>query len=248
MKKVGYNLGFTLAELLITIGIIGVVSALTLPVIHSNYEISVSKNKFKKDMAVLNQMGQMSRLKFGYDFSTLQMPKNNTTCDLENSADFSICGMVNDSLKGAKYLGLDNEININSKNKWVIRDCQSICYIQNFRYYIWQLADGSLIGFNSMMGYRDVNYNRNCVLEEGQVADTNWVSNHWWCIGYIDTNGVDLPNQEVLCANKNDTKLGSTEPCEVKKDLKHVTDIYPFVIHDDIVEPATNASAYLFRN
>ena len=129
----------------------------------------------------------------------------------------------------------------------MIRNCQSICYIQNFRYYIWQLADGSLIGFNSRLG-ENTNYISSCALDEGQVADNNWVSNHWWCIGYIDTNGADLPNQEVLCANKNDTKLGSTNPCEVKQDLNHVTDIYPFVIHDDVVEPATNASAYLFRN
>lgn len=242
MKK-----AFTLSEVLITLAIIGIVAALTLPVIHSKYEIALSKNKFKKNMAVLNQMGQMSRLKFGYDFSTLQMSKYNTTCGLENSSDFTICGLVNDSLKGAKYLGLDDEININGKSKWMIRNCQSICYIQNFRYYIWQLTDGSLIGFNSRLG-ENTNYISSCALDEGQVADNNWVSNHWWCIGYIDTNGVDLPNQEVLCANKNDTKLGSTNPCEVKQDLNHVTDIYPFVIHDDVVEPATNASAYLFRN
>lgn len=242
MKK-----AFTLSEVLITLAIIGIVAALTLPVIHSKYEIALSKNKFKKNMAVLNQMGQMSRLKFGYDFSTLQMSKYNTTCGSETSSDFTICGLVNDSLKGAKYLGLDDEININGKSKWMIRNCQSICYIQNFRYYIWQLADGSLIGFNSRLG-ENTNYISSCALDEGQVADNNWVSNHWWCIGYIDTNGVDLPNQEVLCANKNDTKLGSTNPCEVKQDLNHVTDIYPFVIHDDVVEPATNASAYLFRN
>lgn len=242
MKK-----AFTLSEVLITLAIIGIVAALTLPVIHSKYEIALSKNKFKKNMAVLNQMGQMSRLKFGYDFSTLQMSKYNTTCGLENSSDFTICGLVNDSLKGAKYLGLDDEININGKSKWMIRNCQSICYIQNFRYYIWQLTDGSLIGFNSRLG-ENTNYISSCALDEGQVADNNWVSNHWWCIGYIDTNGVGLPNQEVLCANKNDTKLGSTNPCEVKQDLNHVTDIYPFVIHDDVVEPATNASAYLFRN
>lgn len=58
MKK-----AFTLSEVLITLAIIGIVAALTLPVIHSKYEIALSKNKFKKDMAVLNQMGQMSRLK-----------------------------------------------------------------------------------------------------------------------------------------------------------------------------------------
>ena len=44
MKK-----AFTLSEVLITLAIIGIVAALTLPVIHSKYEIALSKNKFKKD-------------------------------------------------------------------------------------------------------------------------------------------------------------------------------------------------------
>ena len=240
-----FKIAFSLPEVLLTIGIIGVVAALTLPVIHSSYEISVSKNKFKKDMAILNQVGQMSRLKYGYDFSTLQKPASVTTCKSETSQDFSICGMLNDSLNNAKYLGLDNEIYINSKIKWVPHLLATV-YAQNFRHYVWQLPDGSLVAINTMLG---LGYNnRNCVLGEGESIDPTWVSNHWWCIGYIDTNGVDLPNQEVSCSNKDDTKVGGTISCDVKKDLNHVTDIYPFVFHDDIVEPATNASVYLFRN
>ena len=246
MKK-----AFTLSEVLITLAIIGIVAALTLPVIHSKYEIALSKNKFKKDMAVLNQMGQMSRFKYGYDFTYIQMPESNKTCASETSSDYTLCGMVNSSLNGVKYLGLEDEININSKIKRGIIKCQSTCYAtNNFHYYVWQLPDGSLLGLNSKFlgNGRYGGTTIECVLGEGETLSETWVSNHWWCIGYIDTNGVDLPNQEVLCANKNDTKLGSTNPCEVKQDLNHVTDIYPFVIHDDVVEPATNASAYLFRN
>ena len=238
MKK-----AFTLSELLITLAIIGIVAALTLPVIHSKYEIAVSKNKFKKNMAVLNQMAQMAKNQYGYNFATLQAPTSNTTCAFETSNDYTICGMINDSLKNAKYLGLDNEININNKIKRGKIKCQSICHnTNNFDFYIWQLADGSLIGLNPRVG------RQNCILGDGQTVDESWLSGHFWCIGYIDTNGVDFPNQEVLCSNKNNTKMGNTEPCEVKNDLDHITDIYPFVIHDDVVEPATNASAYLFRN
>lgn len=247
MKKFS-NFGFTLAEILIIIGIIGVISALTILNLWGLYNVSISQNKFKKNMAVLNQMGKMANSEFGYDFTTLQKPSSLATCKDEHSNDFSICGLVNDSIKGATYLGLDNEININDKKKWSIKTSSYVMsYILNFRYYIWQLPDGSLIGFNSMLGYRDVNYNRNCVLEAGNSVDQGWVSSHWWCIGYIDTNGVDYPNQEVSCSNKSITTSGSTAPCSVKKDLDHVTDIYPFILHDNIVVPATNASTFLFR-
>lgn len=245
MKK--RRFGFTLAEILIVLGIIGVIAALTIPTLWQIYEVSISQNKFKKNMAILNQMGKISKQEYGYDFTTLQKPTSNSTCKEENSSDFSICGMINDSIKGITYLGLDNEININSKKQWKIATMYTMAYpINNFRYYIWQLQDGSLIGFNTMLGYRDVNYNRNCELGEGEIIDRTWVSNHWWCVGFIDTNGVDFPNQEVSCANQNQTASGSTKPCFVKKDAKHITDIYPFVIHDNIVVPATNASAYLF--
>lgn len=40
--------GFTLAEVLITLGIIGVVAAITIPALISNYQISVNKTKLKK--------------------------------------------------------------------------------------------------------------------------------------------------------------------------------------------------------
>ncbi|MDR1168335.1 MAG: type II secretion system GspH family protein [Heliobacteriaceae bacterium] len=45
--------GFTLAEVLITLGIIGVVAALTMPALISNYQQMVVKTQFKKAYAVL---------------------------------------------------------------------------------------------------------------------------------------------------------------------------------------------------
>lgn len=47
--------GFTLAEVLITIGIIGVVAALTLHVLITNYQKNVLKEQFKKTYSVLSQ-------------------------------------------------------------------------------------------------------------------------------------------------------------------------------------------------
>ena len=53
MKRI--NLAFTLAEVLITLGIIGVVTALTIPTLMKNYEKKVTIVKLKKAISVISQ-------------------------------------------------------------------------------------------------------------------------------------------------------------------------------------------------
>ena len=58
MKKYSFihnNLGFTLAEVLITLGIIGVIVALTLPHLILNYRNQVVETKLKKIYSIMNQ-------------------------------------------------------------------------------------------------------------------------------------------------------------------------------------------------
>ena len=49
MKK-----GFTMAEVLITLGIIGIVAAMTLPTLMSKYDLHVRQQQFKKAYSVLS--------------------------------------------------------------------------------------------------------------------------------------------------------------------------------------------------
>ena len=46
---------FTLAEVLVTLGIIGVVAALTIPALIANYRNMVLENQFKKSYSILSQ-------------------------------------------------------------------------------------------------------------------------------------------------------------------------------------------------
>ncbi len=62
--------GFTLAEVLITLGIIGVVAAMTLPTLISNYQKVVLKTQYKKGVSILANAIQM------------EMAKNETPGDL----------------------------------------------------------------------------------------------------------------------------------------------------------------------
>uniref|UniRef100_UPI004029BD5C prepilin-type N-terminal cleavage/methylation domain-containing protein n=1 Tax=Candidatus Scatousia sp. TaxID=3085663 RepID=UPI004029BD5C len=52
MKKI---FGFTLAEVLITLGIIGIVAALSLPTLIANYRKNITVNKLKKFYSVMSQ-------------------------------------------------------------------------------------------------------------------------------------------------------------------------------------------------
>ncbi len=62
MKK-----GFTLAEVLITLGIIGVVAALTMPSLISNYQKKVWTTQFKKAVSVLQNHVKMINASEGMD-------------------------------------------------------------------------------------------------------------------------------------------------------------------------------------
>ena len=59
------RLGFTLAEVLITLGIIGVVAALTMPVLVANYSKKADVAKLKKAYTVINQAFKLSEVDNG---------------------------------------------------------------------------------------------------------------------------------------------------------------------------------------
>ena len=56
---------FTLAEVLITLGIIGVVAAMTLPTLIANYNKQVVATKLKKFYTIMNQAVKLSEVKYG---------------------------------------------------------------------------------------------------------------------------------------------------------------------------------------
>lgn len=56
------NKGFTLAEVLITLGIIGVVAALTIPVLIQKYNKTVTETRLKKFYSVMNQAINQSKV------------------------------------------------------------------------------------------------------------------------------------------------------------------------------------------
>ena len=63
--------GFTLAEVLITLAIIGVVATLTLPALLTNTQEQQSKTALKKGINTLTEMAQMNQAMTGFDYGSI---------------------------------------------------------------------------------------------------------------------------------------------------------------------------------
>lgn len=65
MKFFKRDIGFTLAEVLITLGIIGVVAAITMPALVQNYRKHVVETRLEKFYSIMNQAAKQAELSYG---------------------------------------------------------------------------------------------------------------------------------------------------------------------------------------
>lgn len=89
--------GFTLAEVLITLGIIGVVAAMTIPTLISNTNGAQFKSAYKKALSSLNQAVLMNVAMEDTDFSTLKDDSAST----DEHVGGSLAAMLEDRLQSA---------------------------------------------------------------------------------------------------------------------------------------------------
>lgn len=253
-----YNLcsaknGFTLAEVLITLGIIGVVAAMTIPTLISNTTGAKYRSQFKKTLSTLNQAARMAQSQYDFDYAgTTTTCSYNKVIGASEHPDkvMSFCSIFNGTLAGATYYGYhrnipvkDGYISQSGKNYYQINDVDAktdwLTNTGSTNFYAYQLADGSIVAFHG--GAMD------CELPVGTVLTNNYIKTKLAnCVGWIDVNGTSLPNKEVRCSSGvNSIDPGSN--CIVKNDAQHMNDIFPVVFHDATVEPASGASLYVFK-
>ncbi len=80
-RRVAAGEGFTLAEVLITLGIIGIVAAMTLPTLIQSHRKQVVETRLKKFYSTINQAIQMAEVDYGdrtywYNLSDVDIDKN----------------------------------------------------------------------------------------------------------------------------------------------------------------------------
>ena len=89
MKKTR-RYAFTLAEVLITLGIVGVVASLTIPTVVKHYKAKVLETAFKKSVTNLYQAYDLTRQQLGVDniYQTYVICTSKENCYDENSLEF----------------------------------------------------------------------------------------------------------------------------------------------------------------
>ena len=222
-----------MAELLITIGIIGVVAALTIPMLANNANSKKFASQYKKTLSSLAQASLMSQARYYIDYSNLSVDSSDESCasDALSSGNNSMCGLFNNVFSAKSYKGTYGNVSgILPLSKYKIKTTS-----QGFNpdgFMIYSLSDGAIVGFNPNA--------KGCSLEEGTRVNnevlTGSLAN---CVGFIDVNGVSLPNREVTCDTSSETSLSPNTACSVQKANG---DVFPVVFHNGTVEPATNAA------
>lgn len=261
MKK---RFGFTLAEVLITLGIIGVVAAMTIPTLLQNTNSVKFATQFKKSLSTVKQAGLMAVAQYDMEYGlasdkctaltdSLNANRTETTGSTPTLTvtNKSICAILNSTLSGHTAYGTGDITNSNG-GKYTFASSDLINIKARENYYIFALSDGSFVGVN-----KDA---KNCTLGDSSLEDAMKAGTGAGgtgagalnaCIGFIDVNGAGLPNKEVRCTDNTAALVGSTQyksgtgesattkTCMVSK--TGMGDLFPIVFHDDTVEPATAA-------
>ena len=234
MKK----LAFTLAEVLITLGIIGVVAAMTIPTLIANTNSAKFKSQYKKTLSALNQAAKMAESKYDLNFASSfeQCGDNAITENPETT--LSMCALLNGTMSVSAYYSKPSELKIAGSSS--VYALQMRTNGDTPIYHIYQFTDGSILGFNPDL--------KNCTLDG--LRDTSALPGNWY--GFIDVNGTALPNKEVVCSDPWQTiAYQAIDPrlnnCIVRNNSTDMGDIFPIVFHDGVVEPFTTASRYVLN-
>ena len=238
--------GFTLAEVLITLGIIGVVAAMTIPTLVSNTQGAQFKTAYKKALSSLNQAVLMNLALEDTDLSTV-------AADASATGTVGFGYILGQRMKGANPI-TTYPTDANDAKTPVLTQTDTIEYNLSCTgneppeapegataaacvdgvskitgdkmsstaadYAKVALADGTAFWY-----HKDAN---NC-------TDVNAVANK--CYGFIDVNGITGPNRITYCTN------GASGKCEASE----INDMFPVFFHGQTIEPATDsARAVLF--
>ena len=230
--------GFTLAEVLITLGIIGVVAAMTMPTLMSNTQGAQFKTAFKKELSTLNQAVLMQFAMDDTDFSNIVAESSTASGALKMSSILTsrlqAATDITTSYFAAKPSVSFEGLNVN--HTCVAADVGQIdgCTAANVvvsveaaaltssNALVYSFADGTSFG-----------YNKNAANCTTATSDN--------CYGFLDVNGVTKPNDITKCPSvENDSKT----VCEASD----IHDIFPVRFYGQTVEAATKSGRAVLTN
>lgn len=252
MKK---RFGFTLAEVLITLGIIGVVAAMTIPTLIQNTNSVKFSSQFKKSLSTINNAIEMAQAHFDSDLSTLNAACTDPGTDLldinSNNYVNSVCGLFNSTLANSRYLGTVQQAyatGAGANARVNAPDAASTGTADTANVYA--LPDGSWLAVPRIItpGANPADpVTNNCTVDAG-VDPASLGNGEGDCHGFIDVNGLASPNRAVRCSDGNvadtdtsreDDGVAANARCIVRKNGQDVGDVFPIVFHDGYVSPSS---------
>lgn len=230
---------FTLAEVLITLGIIGVVAAMTIPTLLANVNGNKYRAQLKKTLSTIIQAVRLNQANYDWTFADVTEQCGGKNFQTHTSdVNMSICAILNSNLAGKQGVYRDRDLRT-SLGYSFNGDSVGLSHADG-QYTLYLLADGSIIGV------RSISFQKSCSLGIGESLSEKLTSGDFHhCTGFIDVNGTSLPNMETMCSVGTTTKDINAD-CVVKgRDIK---DVFPIVYHDATVEAATNATRYVLQS
>ena len=180
--------GFTLAEVLITLGIIGVVAAMTMPTLMSSTQGAQYKAAYKKALSALSQAVTLNVALDEWNFA-----------DATGSGDYTIANMLTnrmnvvrtetgtfDGVSGTEYKVVGDTTGLTSTTTTT------------------SIGTNTTLFFNDGIMFTFPTASASCTKDETRSGQV--------CKGFIDVNGIKAPNKFVKCDNSSATR----DNCEIK--------------------------------
>ncbi len=262
-KTIGMG-GFTLAEVLITLGIIGVVAAMTMPTLINSTQGAQYKTAFKKSLTVLSQAVVMNIALNDYDLSQVAEGTNTAAEDQDAGTAATTVGgaqslydLFSQRLNIVRTASTDDfDAEAGSADQWIIvsdtdsadrtaftGDHGNTNAFPTFtvRTGTWD-SDATFLFMNDGITFIFDNTQSNCIQKDDRIG----VGQDNYCYGYIDVNGQKAPNRVVQCDpdSKSEETVTDTTTCTVSSP----TDIYPIAMYNQSVVPATPAARAVLYN
>ncbi len=217
MRKIS---GFTLAEVLITLGIIGVVAAMTMPTLMNSTQGAQYKAAYKKALSALSQAVTLNVALDEWSFADATGSTPYTITEMLSSRMNVVRNEVGSAnIKDAKGQSYKVSVSTVGKLQGVSGTSVSIA------------SDNTTLFFNDGIMFTYPTATKGCTQADG--ADPKV------CTGFIDVNGIKAPNRIVQCDN--------ADASETKCEIKNPTDVYPVKFYDQTVLPnSTPARAVLY--
>lgn len=192
----------------------------------------------------------MSQAQYGFDYAGITTGCGTNAASENPESTQSICAILNGTLTGATYINKISDLKIRKSNSNKNYEISSTYLkglytqetINQFHAYI--LPDGLIFAFYQNLGQiNGCSKPIEAPLKDSYPTGSDTTLSD--CVGFIDVNGVNLPNKEVTCSSGS--KLLSGKDCIVKNDSQHMTDVYPIRLYDSTAVPATAAVRYVLQ-